>query len=239
MIRAEQAPWTRSGVLLFIFGAWAACAPAQTGFPFTDETLHYAVNWPSGVSLGEAHMTASHDKTLKQWNFELTLDASVPSFAVSDKYTAASGEDLCSLSFEKKIAHGARKSHEKIAIDQHAMVATRETIGGGKSDLSVSSCARDALTFLYFARRELGQGRVAPHERILYGSAYQIRLEYTGAQSIKVNNKKYEADRLVAVLKGPASETTFEMFFARDPARTPLMIRVPLSLGMFSMELSR
>jgi hypothetical protein len=29
------------------------------------------------------------------------------------------------------------------------------------------------------------------------------------------------------------------MFFARDAARTPLVIRVPLSAGTFSMELVR
>jgi hypothetical protein len=29
------------------------------------------------------------------------------------------------------------------------------------------------------------------------------------------------------------------MFFARDAARTPLIIRVPLSLGTFSLELAR
>jgi hypothetical protein len=44
---------------------------------------------------------------------------------------------------------------------------------------------------------------------------------------------------VLATLKGPASEITFEMFFARDAARTPLVIRVPLTLGTFSMELAR
>ena len=29
--------------------------PALTGFPFTNETLHYTLSWPSGLSLGEAH----------------------------------------------------------------------------------------------------------------------------------------------------------------------------------------
>jgi hypothetical protein len=63
-------------------------------------------------------------------------------------------------------------------------------------------------------------------------------MEYTGAQSITYNEKRAQADRVVAHLKGPASEATFEIFFARDEARTPLLIRVPLNLGMFSMELA-
>jgi hypothetical protein len=47
------------------------------------------------------------------------------------------------------------------------------------------------------------------------------------------------ADRLIVTVKGPASEMSFEIFFARDPARTPVIIRVPLSPGMFSLELAR
>ena len=112
-------------------------------------------------------------------------------------------------------------------------------MGAGKSDVSISPCGRDALTFLYFARRELGQGHVPPQEDVLLGAKYQARLEYTGEQTIKVSHKLAVTDRVVATLRGPASEISFEMFFARDPARTPLLIRVPMSLGVFSMELSR
>jgi hypothetical protein len=38
---------------------------------------------------------------------------------------------------------------------------------------------------------------------------------------------------------GPKSSFSLETFFARDAARTPLLIRVPLSAGTFSMELVR
>jgi hypothetical protein len=48
-----------------------------------------------------------------------------------------------------------------------------------------------------------------------------------------------EADRMVANLKGPASEHTFEMYFARDAARTPVLVKLPLAMGSFSMELVR
>ena len=89
-------------------------------------------------------------------------------------------------------------------------------VGGGKSDIAISSCARDALTFLYYARRELGQGRVPPREDVLFGAPYQVRLEYTGEQTVKIGDQKAEADRVVSTLKGPASEISFEMFFARD-----------------------
>ncbi|HKW99873.1 MAG TPA: DUF3108 domain-containing protein [Bryobacteraceae bacterium] len=214
-----------------------------TGFPFTNETLRYAVNWPTGVSLGEARMTATRTRgsngNSDEWTFEMSLDASVPGFTVADRYHATASPDLCSATFDKEFSHGAHKSHERITFDQHAGTAHRETVGAGKSDVDVSGCARDALTFLYFARRELGQGHIPPQEKILFGAPYQARLEYTGPQWIGANGKKSETDRVVATLKGPASEISFEIFFARDAARTPLLIRVPLSLGMFSMELAR
>jgi len=163
----------------------------------------------------------------------------VPGFAVLDRYRSTASTDFCSMTFDKEIAHGSRKAHERTSFDQPAGTAHRETVDGGKSDVDISGCARDALTFLYFARRELGQGRVPPRETILFGATYQARLEYTGAQQIRANDAKSEADRVVATLKGPSSEISFEMFFARDAARTPVLIRVPLSLGTFSMELAR
>jgi len=214
-----------------------------TGFPFTNETLHYSVNWPTGVGLGEAQLSATRIQPSKngseQWSFRLTLDAAIPGFTVADRYQATASLDLCSALLERDSTHGNRKSHDRVEFDQHATVAHRETVGGGKSDVSISRCAHDALTFLYFARRELGQGRVPPHENILFGGPYEVNLQYTGEQTVKVNDRPSTADRVVATIKGPASEITFEMFFARDAARTPLVIRVPLSLGMFSLELAR
>jgi hypothetical protein len=40
-------------------------------------------------------------------------------------------------------------------------------------------------------------------------------------------------------VKGPKSDFSFEVFFARDPARTPMQIRIPLALGTFTAELVR
>jgi hypothetical protein len=241
-------PELRRIAIFLFFAALRPVAPAApltdlTGFPFTNETLNYTVNWPSGLGLGEAHMSASRihasENSPDQWAFQLTLDAAIPGFAVADRYTATASLDLCSAMFDRDFTHGARKSHERDDFDPHAGVAHRETVGGGKSDISISQCAHDALTFLYLTRREMGQGRVPQYEKILYGGAYQARLEYTGEQTVKVNDKPSTADRLTVTVKGPASEITFEMFFARDAARTPLVIRVPLSAGMFSMELAR
>ncbi len=40
-------------------------------------------------------------------------------------------------------------------------------------------------------------------------------------------------------VKGPATDITFDVFFAKDAARTPALVKVPLELGTFSMELVR
>ena len=81
----------------------------------------------------------------------------------------------------------------------------------------------------------MGQGRVPPPQEVYFGSAYSVRMEYTGAQTITVAGKPCLTDRVVVFLKGPASNANVEIFFARDPARTPLLVRVPLSVGTLSM----
>ena len=86
-------------------------------------------------------------------------------------------------------------------------------------------------------RNELAQGRIPPPQTILFGSAYQLRLEYGGAKSVPIGGVATPADRMLATVKGPASETAFEIFFGRDAKRTPLLVRVPLVMGSFSMEL--
>jgi hypothetical protein len=40
-------------------------------------------------------------------------------------------------------------------------------------------------------------------------------------------------------IRGPKSEIHLEILFARDAARTPLLVLVPFSLGTFSLELIR
>ena len=41
-------------------------------------------------------------------------------------------------------------------------------------------CVKDALTYLFFTREELGQGRVPAAQKILFGGLYQMTLAYAG-----------------------------------------------------------
>jgi len=215
--------------------------PALTGFPFTNESLSYTVDWPSGLSLGEGHMSAVSSPS--GWKFELTVDAGIPGFSVKDTYRGTAGTDLCSGTFSKDMSHGSRKTHENVTIDRATATATRHSNyggdTGGTSKVTVPDCVHDALTYLYYARRELGQGRVPPPQQIVFGNTYSISLEYAGAETLTVNDKRYTTDKVTCRVKGPASEVQFEAYFDRDPARTPVAIRVPLPVGKFSLELVR
>jgi hypothetical protein len=218
----------------------APAAPKLTGFPFQDESLHYTVRWPSGISLGDAVFTAHHVES--GWNFELTVDAGVPGFAIKDSYRSKATEQLCSLEFDRTFSHGPKKTGEKTTFDQQKGKAQRVTVlppDGGKSDLDIPSCARDALAFVYFVRREMGQGRVAPAQTVFFGSGYAAQLQYTGEMTVKLGDKAEVTDHVLVSAKGPRSDVSAEVFFARDAARTPLVIKVPLSLGTLSVELVR
>ncbi len=205
------------------------------------ESLHYSINWPSGLSLGEATLSSNRtaEKTEAHWEFALDIDASVPGFVIRDHYESTAGKDLCSTRFEKKYTHGKHTAEERIAFDQDQHTASRETVGGGKADVSIASCARDALTFIQFARTELAQGRLTQQQPVLLGAAYDVRLEYKGTMTISLGDQKAEADRVVATIRGPSSDLTVEIFFSRDAARTPLAAKLPLALGTFSVELQR
>jgi len=202
------------------------------------ESLRYSINWPSGLSLGEGSFKATQSKS-GGWELDLALDASIPGFAVVDHYHSFANSELCSESLEKTYQHGRRKASEKTTFDLEKGEATRQSLdeGAGKSTIATGACAHDALTFIQYVRRELALGHLSPQHKVVFGSEYQVRLDYKGPQSIKIGEGNQSADRIEASLKGPQTNLTFEIYFARDGGRTPLLVRVPLTLGAFTMEL--
>jgi hypothetical protein len=235
-------PAILSVVIVLLWTVSASCAEktAPPTFPAAEE-LRYTINWPTGLSLGEATLRTVRRKTDNgpRIESEFSLDASVPGFAVLDHYRAIADGEYCSLQLEKEYQHGKKKSEERTTIDPSKRVATRQTLGGGSSEINVAACAKDALTYLQYLRRELSQGRLPPHQSVLFGAEYRVSVQFAGTQNIVVSEKRMEADRLNVTLKGPAADVTFEAYFAKDAVRTPVMIRVPMTLATFSMELSR
>lgn len=214
--------------------------------PASGETLHYVINWPSGLSLGEATLDSSPAHWVvgkvetEGWNFSFDLDASVPGFLIRDHYQSrAAGTEACSTELTRTVQRGSRKSEETDTFDQKTHSVTRQTKSpGGKSDYSVPACARDALAFLQFARNELAGGRLAAQQPVVLGGAYNVKLELKGTETVKNGGKPAQADRIQASIKGQASDFTVEILFARDTARTPLLVRIPLALGAFTAELT-
>ena len=198
-----------------------AASPKPTGFPNTGESLNYSLNWPGGASLGEAHLRAA--KTGKGWQFDFSLEASVPGFAVSDHYHSRANTDFCSLELEKETTHGQRHAHEKTVFDYKEGSATRTTLveGGGHTDISIGDCAHDGLDFVYYARRELAAGHGVPKAQdVLFGASYSARMEFAGVQDVTVAGKRHQADHINLYLKGPSSDYKLELSStATPPAR--------------------
>jgi hypothetical protein len=229
--------------LLVAASAWAqshSVAPQQspgTEKPGKSEALRYNVNWPSGLSLGEGQLTASLEDG--QWSLSFLVEAAVPGFVVRESAKSLADTNFCSAELRKNATRGKRTIDETTTFDQKKMTAVRKTNKGGKTDLTLPACAKDALTYVFFLRHELAAGRLPQAQNVYYGAAYQVRVQYTGVQTIRVGGAPVEADRLLATIKGPASEITADMFFARDAVRTPLLIQTPLAMGKFALELAR
>jgi hypothetical protein len=215
-------------------------AAAESGFPAGDESLRYSLNWQSGTRLGEAALTAH--RSIAGWNLNAALTAAVPGISLSDQLRSVVDAGLCSQEFERNLSHGGRRTDDISNFDQGAGWATRITLvpaGGGKTDFSIPACARDALAFVYYARVELGQGKVPAPVQAYFGSAYAVSLQYLGAENVTSGGKPVMADRLHAAVKGPKADFQCDLFFARDAARTPLSIRVPLAMGILSLDVIR
>ncbi len=224
--------------------AIAGSLSAQTGFPFSDdESLHYSATWPSGLSLGDG--TFSAHRTKEGWNFSASLEASVPGFAISDQlHSKVAGNDLCTNEFERDLSHGGKHTIDKLTLDQSQHSGHRTTVlpeGGGKSDFDLPSCARDALSFVYLTRREMGQGRMPADQQVYFGAPYRVSAQYTGEQTLTspgTGKKPALLDKVVVTVSGsPKADFTCDIYFARDPQRTPLAIRIPTNLGIISLEL--
>jgi len=217
-----------------------ATPPKPAAFLPGGESLNYSLVWPGGASLGEAHLRASRSDS--GWRFDYSLDASVPGFAISDHYRSHANADFCSTELEKETTHGSHHTHEKTVFDYKEGSATRTTLvdGGGHTDISINNCAHDGLDYIYYARQQLSQGHGVPQqEDVLFGASYSARMQFAGVTDVTVGKKHYQADHVNVFVKGPASDYELEIYFERDAARTPLVIKAPLPVGNLSMELVR
>lgn len=225
---AATALWLTAGQ---VFAEQPQAVPFKNG-----EVLRYEVVWPTGLSLGEAEFRATSSQ--EGWKFRAELSASLPNFEVLDEYAAEADHSLCSQELKKDSLHGSKQAHEKVTFDQKARTATRESVGGGGvSEMTVPPCARDALTALYALRSDLAAGRIPPPDDLVFGALYGVVITYAETRVVEIAGERREADRLLVDISGPEASHNFEIFFGKDAARTPLLVKVPFNLGVFSLKL--
>jgi len=227
-----------------------ATVPSAPAAPAAEQ-LHYVINWPSGLGLGEASLTFRNAPARAgepaRMEGDLKIDASVPGFQVADHYQSTAGANFCSASFDKVLRHGTRHADETLQFDQQHGMVVRESLGEahqhvlapGIFHMSAAPCAMDALTYVAYVRRELAEGRLPEKQTVYFGAPYQVNLNYKGEETVQVSGASVSADRVDVQVHGPASDVSFTAFFARDTVRTPVMFRVPLENGVFSMELQK
>lgn len=215
-------------------------APKSAPFP-QKESLRYALNWESGLNLGDAQLTAGPSATGDGagWEFTFQLQAAVPKFPIAEFTRSLATANFCTVESEKKAIRGKRKTDEKTTFETRLLKANRQTLNGGKSEIPVSACAKDALTFLYFLRRELAQGRLPQAQAVLYGAPYDIGVQYIGTQKLKVGDEETDVERIGISIKGPVVNQNIEILFLKDAVRTPARVRVALPVGAISMDLAR
>jgi len=221
-----------------LFQCLAQAATAST--PIPDEALDYTINWPSGLALGEAHWKAHNSGTSKApvWDFSFELEAHIPAFTLADSYQATASADYCMEKLTKQQEHGVRKSGETETVDEKTLTATRTpSTGDGVSTLTVPECVHDALSFLFFTRRELLSGRIPAPQTILFGGRYEVKLTPLGQEKIRSGDRNYDTDKYGCHVQGSGPAVDFDIYFARDAGRTPVRARIPLPLGAFSVDL--
>ncbi len=209
----------------FVFACVAVAAPA--------ESLRYNLKWPSGLSLGEAALESSG------LTFSLALDASLPAFPIRDRYTSSTTAQLCTIRFERETLHGSKKANERIVVSPDGAIK-RETVGGGSTPVTAGPCAHDPISLLFATRLSLQAGKLPAAQTVLYGGGYPVRFEMGGYETVTANDHSVQADKVTCVLTIPkVGDYRIEMFFLRDPVRTPVLLRAPFAIGTFSMELVR
>lgn len=224
-------------ILLAAFSARPLSAENLGLAPFKNgERLRYELVWPSGLSLGEAEFTVRAGPS--GWEFTAEFSASLPTFAVRDKYNSVADMELCSQELMKDFSHGQRKGRESVVFDQQENRATRTTLGGGgESEFDIPPCARDGLAYLYFLRQSLADGRIPPPDDLNFGGQYMVSVTYAETKKIEVGGAYVDADLILVDLTGPNSQHSVEAFFSKDESRRPLLFRVPFELGVFSLRL--
>ena len=199
------------------------------------ETLRLKLSWPSGVGLGEAVLTASDMQG--QLHLDMTVDADLPIYNISGKFSSvATADGFCSIQYHKKMTEGSKVSEESIDFDQKAHEAKR-TVNGHTSTISVSECAKDPLTFLYYFRSELAKRKTAQTASLVLAPERSLEITGGSTETITAAGRQHKAQKFSASIRYPYTSKTFDVWFSADGHWEPLLVRLPSPLAVFSAEM--
>lgn len=210
--------------------------PAPATFP-NGEYLQYSLDWPSGLSAGTAEFEARF--TDPGWRFEATVVASHPKLQIDNRFISRTDGGLCSIEFEKHIRHGTKRANELLRFRDGQLERTNlERAGEEPPGVStVARCARDALSFFYFVRRELASGRIPPSATVHFGAGYSLRMDHASERRLIWEGQRRLVDEIRVSVRGDQAEHSFFGYFDREAGRLPLLFAVTLDGTTFTMRL--
>jgi len=225
-----------AGLLLALVPPAFATAQDPAFAPFEKgERLIYRLFWPSGLPLGEAVFDASPRGS--ELHLRVALEASLPQYRFNATFSSVATRDgLCSLQFHQKVEEGSQISEESMEFDQAAR-RVRLIRGPHTAADPAPECARDPLTFLYYARSRMAAGLPVEAESMSYGKNFAVRLATGGNATIELGGTSRRGDKLAIHFPARGQERTVEIWVASDAARTPLRFIVPTTLAVFRGEL--
>ncbi|OFW06747.1 MAG: hypothetical protein A3G20_05310 [Acidobacteria bacterium RIFCSPLOWO2_12_FULL_59_11] len=188
------------------------------------------------MSLGEAFMEASPSGA--ETHFQVTVEINLPQYALRHSSSSvATGVGLCSLRFRQETGEGAKKWWEESGEFDQAAHEAHWTRNGQTTTASIAACAQDPLTFLYYFRSRLAEGKPPDSGTLFRGGDFNVRVRAAGAETVAFRGQQRAAEKYVVTFPSQNQELTIELWISTDAERVPVRIRVPSPLAVFTAEL--
>jgi len=242
--RADPFPRRARGVLAALASVLAALsAGAQTADPlFVGETLRYAMSWK--IFAGGIMTISVSDPIALEGRPAFKIELSAISndfisnfFIVRDSITSwVDRSTLQSLRYEKHSVEGKRVDDERIDFDLDAKIATRES-----RRIRFEPPVFDSLSAVYYLRtRTLSPGQSVEMEVVSGKHAYRLVADVLGHESVKTPAGTFLATKVHPKMKEEGllkKSGDLWIWFADDPAQTPVVIRSKLNFGTLTARL--
>ncbi len=198
---------------------------------WADENINYSVKWPGGATHGRGQFKTDTAAA----NMAFSVDASIGgTFATPDVPAKGSFQSArnngCTTLLSKRYEVGFRKSSETTTVN--GTTGTRQSTPGGSSTFTTAACPVDVLAYIEVFRKALSAGQKPTSATVLFGATYQLAITYPTPTNGNVDTAHF-------VVTGPKSTTTVEIDFQKDATRTPVTIRVPMTVGTVALEIVR